>query len=374
MKRLFCLITLSCFITTKAQLWVENIDGFPDLKTKGVYVVMTDTTSEVNKAYWNIYKKYWTYSPIRFVSYEEMDKYIEPGNYFFTIIRNKKNVGSKRTGFWEFVYSCSLELWEHKGKNKPGLKEEILNGRTYMDDIGGKHITNLAGAYLFSTEEKAFYAGDYKTTGGPYMPNLTFYTECNYAGIDKNGKSLYFNWSEGLLKNYLQGFMWYIAQNKKFFDDYTDIYEKDKMELLKHDTLFIPDFAFTEYSLSNKIKDTPVLVTKNNTKVGIAKEKQNMKIICGEYKHPYKIISSKELSNKLLHDAKPFFYLMYVVDGTFKNITIINSATGENIYFTYSPKIERKELDINGILTSDIQNIKLLPADIAILVAKMLSK
>ena len=72
--------------TSKAQLWMENLDKYPDIKTKGVYVVMADTTTAINNTYWNIYKKYWTYSKVNFISYAEMDKYILPGNYFFTIV------------------------------------------------------------------------------------------------------------------------------------------------------------------------------------------------------------------------------------------------------------------------------------------------
>ena len=396
MKNILVSFALLSLTMAKAQLWIRNPSKFADLKAKGVYVVMTDTTSEVNNAYWNIYKKYWTYSPVRFVSYEDMDKYIEPGNYFFTMIRSafklediekvvnfkyylysriKRIFTKKLDDDWVHLYTCSLQLWEHNGLHRSGLKDDILNGKIRLFDVGSKHITSIAGVFLFSTEEKAYYAGDYDKDGKPHMPKLTFYTECNYAGNDKNGNSIYFNWSEGLLKNYLQGFTSYIEQNKNFFDINLvcgkDIFVKDKMEPLKQDTLFIPDFAFTEYIATNKSHGIPLLVAKQNID---AKDKQNMKSICEAYKYPCKIISSQELSNKLLYDTKPFFYLMYVVCNNFKQITVISSATGENIYYRLSPKKIPTVEDYNGTLSSDIRNIKLLTSDMSILHAKMQTK
>ena len=365
MKKTFIILALLSFSSVRAQIWARHHNKFADLKTKGVYVVMVDTTSEVNNIFWHIYKKHWTYSPVNFLSYENMDKYIQPGNYFFTIIRNNIKTNQRLVGLWDINYSYSLQLWEHEEKNRPGLKEELLNGTVGFNDMGGKHITSLFGEYLFSTEEKSFYMSDNRTNGKPEIPKLDFYTDCNYAGIDKNGKNLFFNWSEGLLKNYLQGLSWYAEQHKTIA---TEIYEKEQMELLKKDTLFVPDFAFTEYKLS-KSSDVPVLVDKNNTKESISTDNQNVKNIFRRYKHPYKVISSQELSNKLLYDKKPFFYFLYTVSYTGKLITIVNSLNGENIYATSSTKGEYN--GIKEVFADRVTEIKLQVEDIDKLVEKM---
>ena len=138
------------------------------------------------------------------------------------------------------------------------------------------------------------------------------------------------------------------------------------MDDLKKDTLFIPDFAFIEYSSYSG--DVPFMVDKNKEKKNI-KEYINEKNFFNNYKYPFKIISSNELSDKLINSKTPFFYFLYSVNYMGKFITIVNSLNGENVYATSSTKCEYKGL--KDVLADNVTEIKLCSEDVLILSEKM---
>lgn len=361
------LVIWLCATQAAAQFYVENLDKHPALKAKGLNVVMNDTVSEVNKAYWNIYKTCWTYSKVNFVPYADLDNYLHDTAYFITIIRYKSSQVNKHSIYWEADYGCSLTLWEYKAKGKQGklLKEDILNG-----DMN-RHINYLAGIGLFSSESKACYKGNYRDNGEPDIPKLSFYTGGGYDGFVTGDKNMFFNWSPGLLKNYLQGFCWYASQHKVVGMGIRDLYEKEKMEALKRDTLFIPDFAFAEYAMNEKVADVPLLVEKKETsKEKSLRLKKNANLVFAKYKYPHKIISTEDLNRRLLENKKPFNYLIYSTCCTDKIVLIMNSENGENIYFTWSTKGNYE----GNILTGHLAEIRLEPKDIQYLVDKMNAK
>ena len=52
MKKTFIILALLSFSSVRAQIWARHHNKFADLKTKGVYVVMVDTTYNI---FWHIY-------------------------------------------------------------------------------------------------------------------------------------------------------------------------------------------------------------------------------------------------------------------------------------------------------------------------------
>ena len=49
------------------------------------------------------------------------------------------------------------------------------------------------------------------------------------------------------------------------------------------------------------------------------------------------MISTEELSEKILEDTDPFYYLVYIKSSTDKYVTIYNSVTGDIVYSRYKP-------------------------------------
>jgi len=54
-----------------------------------------------------------------------------------------------------------------------------------------------------------------------------------------------------------------------------------------------------------------------------------------DYKYPYKVIPDMELSDKILTETDPFYFLLFVRVGSGKVIMVINSKTGEVVYSRY---------------------------------------
>src|SRR5690606_28263853 len=95
---------------------------------------------------------------------------------------------------------------------------------------------------------------------------------------------------------------------------------KDKMQKLKTETLYVPDYIFIK---RNKFK-------------GTESERFEEKELMEGYKFPYKIVSIEELNSKILN-GEEFLYLSYIRSNTDKFISVINSKTGEVIYTVYRP-------------------------------------
>src|ERR1700756_300507 len=119
MKKVIALLTLLYFTNGKAQLGIDNLDKHPDIKTNGVYVVLNDTTSATNKMYWRTFKTWWTYSPVMFAPYANLQAYIKPNTYFFSFIRNHGYQTGKYSPNWEADYTSPLTLLLYKGKKAP---------------------------------------------------------------------------------------------------------------------------------------------------------------------------------------------------------------------------------------------------------------
>jgi len=90
--------------------------------------------------------------------------------------------------------------------------------------------------------------------------------------------------------------------------------------LLKNQTLFCPDDNFHKMNAFNAAD---------------GKETIHPDEIFQDYKFSYKILSNKELEDKLLADSEPFYYLLFLRNSSAKMVGIVNSRTGEIIYCRY---------------------------------------
>ncbi|QHI35039.1 hypothetical protein IMCC3317_03850 [Kordia antarctica] len=126
------------------------------------------------------------------------------------------------------------------------------------------------------------------------------------------------NYRLGYIKNYLQHIN-HGLKEKKSFNMFDDFINKDKIGELNNKTLYMSENFIYSYS---------------PWKVEEKEEKMTPEKLFEDYEHTYKVISDKELNNKILAN-EDFYYLMYNQNVSIKVISVVNGKTGEIIYSTY---------------------------------------
>ncbi|WP_316738753.1 hypothetical protein [Pedobacter aquatilis] len=138
-----------------------------------------------------------------------------------------------------------------------------------------------------------------------------------FKRYDFDGGGLLYNWSPGMLKNYL-GQMTRLLNTGKKVQIQDDIVNKAELAKLSAQTLYVPDF--------NLIRFHPfVLGTKK-----VADEEN----LFEDYKYPYKVVSKADLDKIIIEGDQPAYYLVFIKDSSSKIVCVINSKTGETIYST----------------------------------------
>src|SRR5690606_40828795 len=147
-----------------------------------------------------------------------------------------------------------------------------------------KYVTRFARLEIF--------LDDY-TLRNPYTIYGTSYSDENHLR----------NWGPGIFKNQIQELQKLLAkgENDGLF---SKIFDKDKMQKLKTETLYVPDYIFIK---RNKFK-------------GTESERFEEKELMEGYKFPYKIVSIEELNSKILN-GEEFLYLSYIRSNTDKFIS-----------------------------------------------------
>ena len=78
------------------------------------------------------------------------------------------------------------------------------------------------------------------------------------------------------------------------------------------------------------------MLFKFNKFTGDESKKHEEKDIFEDYTLKYKLLPMKELSDKILTDKTPFYYMVYIKSSTDKFVTVYNAATSEIIYSVYT--------------------------------------
>ena len=98
MKQLVLItLLLNCFFSY-AQIGTGNEELYPSVKSKTLYVIVSDTTSANAKKMNNAIRSAWTVSTIAFVSPKQITSYYKPGNFFVTLERSTKSFRFVREG------------------------------------------------------------------------------------------------------------------------------------------------------------------------------------------------------------------------------------------------------------------------------------
>ena len=275
--RLLSLLIFSLFLghSLSAQLDIENCQFLPDLKSCTTLVFMPAYDTAQNHSYRQIIEQEWRLTPLKFVSYQEYLQYKNKKGYAYLLFGDDKiSNASQRSSY---VY-LELWLWANAQKKRMARMELYPDAQTSQDP-------SLIYDYRFNTEGHIF------------------------------------NWSEGMLKNYLQQMQDYLERGQKR-SGFRPGPAKAELKQLKTDTLFIPDYVLKEFNTYLEAKGT-----------------QSAQELMANYPYPYKIISNKALSKKILAcpKGKKIYYLLFVRSNSDKYVSVIEGQSGDILYSRLRP-------------------------------------
>lgn len=249
------------------------------LKSAKVYFIVPKQFKDIYEAldYEEVIKGVWTFSDIKIIEESEIYDNLELGNVFIRFYSHSTR-NSKST--YSFNY----------------LNIGLINKVKKEDNRAYKYWNDKIGMMFFTTNVDA-------------RMDMVRMQDTIYGDL--------IDYRMGYLKNYFQ--QWNDALVKgegvDMYDDYVD--EKKIRNLKKKKVLYIPKNILYGF----------------NALTGQEREKSAEELF-KDYPYEYITISANELSNKILKDEEPFYYLMYHQKNAHKMITIVESTTGQVIYRT----------------------------------------
>ncbi len=311
MKKAMYILTLSVLFVLNSSLcngqlfYTFNKDlmkkELENLKNSTLYVVIDEAANDKNAEYAKIFEENWKYSKVVIIAPKEMPNYLKEGNFFFTLILTY-DIGfdfEKPAAFQSFSY----KLWTPDVDNLKKMKKKIASGK----DINFSQLaTPLANINLIFDKSESFTVED--VMNGEYFGN---------------GYPLYCG--TGIFKNYLQGFQTFLKTNGDFS---MTVCNKAEIKKLKKGILYVPSSLLVDNSgitFSN--------YKKNKKPVLDAEE------IFADYPGKYKVISIKELNEKIINNDEPIYY----ISKPNTNILVVtNSQTGELIFqHTFNESLDK---------------------------------
>jgi hypothetical protein len=289
-------IWLEAFTPAYSQFEISHTDYIPDVKSSMTYVPMNDTSTAIAAQYKAIFRKYWKFSKIQFIKYSDLGHYIKQNSSFITI-ESEITIETERNGNFINHYTYTgmwFELW---------VPDEKFFKKSYTEFKSKYKIPVARIPLYFDNILKA-------------SPESIYNMDYDFAGH-------VYNWSPGILKNYLQIISAFLDKGDavKFGKRSED---ENEIKKLREATLYLPSYVLIEYNPA-----TAAMSARDEGKL--------MK----EYKYKYKIMPLKNLDSLILDDSKPTYYLLFIrviVMGSLENgqvgnyQALINSQTGDLIY------------------------------------------
>lgn len=259
------------------------------------------------ESYDSILKDVWTVNPYKVITFDDFDiteSYDE--NYsFFTIDFQKKNRKNKTGNSITALHSYfDLSLYDGPEITKRINKFDDRVKDKKLPIILKGNRTSLLKFYLYPTDEfvQATATGNRNTI-----------LEGLYA------TDIFYNYSKGMLKNYIQKIHSLILKGNDYSLELKD-YDAAKLRELKTTTLYVPEYLTLK---TNIIK----------AKVVQMKDKE-IKNLFQAYNYSYETISKEALSDAIIN-GEELFYLRYVRVDDQKFLQVVNAATGETIFRDY---------------------------------------
>lgn len=251
--------------------------------------------------YEKILKESWNITPYKIVDLENFDlkNYL---NDKYSIAELIGIIETSTRGTY-LTTSFDIRMYDNEKILKKLNKLSVKKWEKRKEEIFKKNTINIARFYLFPKDHFLY------TLATSVKKDIitSLYNE-----------NVFFNYNLGLLKNYLQKINNLIKANETYW-----MYENDYLPELKklaNNKLFIPAYLGIKYDGWKGIDGE--------------QDDENIKEIFKKYDYQYKIISTEELSNKILENQE-FYYLRYVRMNSERFLQVVNSKTGEVIYRNY---------------------------------------
>jgi len=269
---LLCVIIVGCPYLAQSQISaIFNKKDLKELKeTKTVFFHRKDDDPELLE---KALKEVWTLTDIEVASYRKMPAYLKQDGYSYFSINAKWMESSDGPD----KFYIDLKLWMPEGKGEETLSEIALHPSNEVFHVLRENRTE------------------------PMEGLIYLYTDAELG-----------NWQPGFLQGYL-GLLNDQLKEEEERAKYEGIMEMDQLATLAKKPLYVP-----EYCLRSPYDDS----------VREAKE------VFDEYLYKYEILSDEDLSNKILNDEEPFYYLLFAHIGARGALSIYNSKTHKMIYHT----------------------------------------
>lgn len=286
-KFYFVLLTIGCF-TARAQAQVQVLEKnvLDKIKDGNTHVIVKSLIFPDAQQYADVFEKYWTVTKgIDVVEANKLMGNLVEGDTYFSLEAEKI---TSNYGTAIFMY---LNLWQPSKKMLRDKKFKI------------NHEDALAHIQL---------SVDIDAVKDVYFNSVDF---------NLDGDNHFYHWNPGLLKNYLQLLCTELKTGKKtdYHDDMTD---KSKIKDLSAKTLYYPEDNL--YKMGVFVKAGKTVDTKD---------------LFDSYKFNYKVISDKDLGEKILKDDEEFYYFLFIRDSGSKLLLVVNSRTGDVIYSRFSSAV-----------------------------------
>jgi len=109
---LACLaLSTAPFTPAFAQFEISHTDGIADIKSSTTYIPMKDTNSDIAAKYKDVFRKYWKFSKIQFIKYDDLGKYITPTSSFFTMEKEVIKQTDEQFHWSDKFNEIYFELW-----------------------------------------------------------------------------------------------------------------------------------------------------------------------------------------------------------------------------------------------------------------------
>lgn len=265
-----------------------------DLKAlKGATTLFTLQYKDYNDkvAYEKAIRSVWTITPFQIIKPEEINDYVNKGNYAFFSFGG---FVTSRSGPSMSSIHIAYDLWMPVVKKKGNFNQKFFARiQVYPDN---KTIYTA-------------YRNKYRSQTDFSATMLSFIY--NDAKI--------YSWGPGYIKGYLK-----LVNDRLLGNDkrgpFTEVEEEGALKQLKNDTLYIPDYVKVKFNMFTGAEN-------ENEDADDA-----MKDV---YPFPVKFISDGELNNLILNGDKPVKYLVYIKSSTDKFINVYDSKDNKLIYAQY---------------------------------------
>ena len=277
---LIAAVLLFSLTIAHAQIDLLKKDGLSLISNGHTHVIVNDLNFTGSAEFLAVFKKYWTITKgIDFVKLEDVkDKYVSGDSYFSLRGQYVRDGGSAQVHTY-----MELSVAKEKSGSSFSAKTE-----------------SIADIFFSVVADKKDYR-DLIRNGFPYS---------------LNGDGHILNWSPGTLKNYLQQLTSVLQAGKKSITP--DIAVKPELANLQSQPIYCTMDDF--YNIGTFHQPRP-------------DDGNEIDEIFKGYEFSYKILTNKELSDKILADKEPFYYLVYISmtpDGRY--IAVLNSRTGQLVY------------------------------------------